>query len=294
MAAHRKNWAGLKLLMAAAMAGALAACATTATTEPTAVRDEQGRPTITAAERALAMWEVQNVMSRHAYYHAAGLNIEEVDAIWVRRDGEFASSATFASPRWVMNGIETVRGAYGEENQRNRERALGALSRADPSVANSRENLGAGHEWAMHTNTTPIIEIAGDGRTAKGVWYSPGMGLFTQVDGRDVRVQGTFFWEKYGADFVLENGQWRIWHLQMAYDFTPGLPEEWTAPLTGDRAGTQRNQAPAVEAGERQQGLPPGFSEPGYSYPAFSPSRPSIIYPPLPEPYYTFSETFSY
>ena len=28
------------------------------------------RPVISDAERALAMWQVQNVMSKHAYYHA--------------------------------------------------------------------------------------------------------------------------------------------------------------------------------------------------------------------------------
>ena len=27
------------------------------------------------------MWQVQNVMSKHAYYHAAGLNSEEIAAL---------------------------------------------------------------------------------------------------------------------------------------------------------------------------------------------------------------------
>jgi hypothetical protein len=49
------------------------------------------------------------------------------------------------------------------------------------------------------------------------------------------------------------------------------------------------------EAGERMGGaMPPGFQQPVYSYPSWSPKRAGLIYPRLPEPYYTFSETFSY
>ncbi|TPD60787.1 nuclear transport factor 2 family protein [Emcibacter nanhaiensis] len=243
------------------------------------------RKTISAAERALAMLEVQNTMSKHAYYHAAGLNSEEIEALWVAKDGPNAKTATFASPMWVMNGLETVRRAYGEENQKNREKALKALSEVNPNIKNIPENLGAGHEWAMHTNTTPVIEVAGDGKTAKGIWYSPGMGLFTAIEDGKAVVKGTFFWEKYGADFIKENGVWKIWHLQMAYDFTPSIENgNWL----------DKKEDVMVQAGERMKDMPPGFTKPKYSYPTFSPERTSIIYPPIPDPYYTFSETFSY
>jgi hypothetical protein len=39
--------------------------------------------------------------------------------------------------------------------------------------------------------------------------------------------------------------------------------------------------------------LPPGFSKPRYSYPAYSPQRPGIVYPQLPRPYQTWGETFN-
>ena len=247
---------------------------------------------LSAGEIANIRWEVQNLMSKHEYYHAAGMNREEVDALWVDRNGKNAESATFASPMWVMNGIEVIRGAYGDENHSRKEEALRKLSEIDPSVENTPENLGAGFEWVMHTSTTPVIEVAGDGQTAKGIWYSPGMGLMTQIiDGEPV-VKGTFFWEKYGGDFILEDGKWKIWHLQMAYDFTPSVSEggNWTD-------FSKKNEA--VQAGEQEDNpmnmeMPPGFSKPAYSYPMYSPQRPGIIYPKIPEPYYTFSETFSY
>jgi hypothetical protein len=150
----------------------------------------------------------------------------------------------------------------------------------------------------MHTSTTPIIEVAGDGKTAKGVWYSPGVGLSAVINGGKANVNGTFFYEKYAGDFVLEDGQWRIWHLQMAYDFVPGIPKEMVESLSvvlnANIPSENKGNDTFREAGERSGEMPKGFSKPKYSYPIYSPTRPGIIYPKLPEPYYTFKETFSY
>jgi len=280
---------------AVAMASVIAYSSSTLLSAEHAVASE--RPTITKGEHAYIALQVQNTMSKHAYYHAAGMNLEEVDTLWVKRDGDLAESATFASPMWVMAGVETVRNAYGLENQKNRENALKAIQKIYPDLDFTEANLGAGHEWAMHTNTTPIIEVAGDGKTAKGVWYSPGVGLMAKIVGDDAQVGSVFFWEKYAADFALEDGKWKIWHLQMAYDFTPGFPSEMTdrfAKIVGEKDVEEGPGGPMREAGEREGGLPPGFQKPAYSYPIYEPGRPGLIYPRLPEPYYTFAETFSY
>lgn len=255
------------------------------------------RPTISDGERAAATWAVQNLMSRHEYMHAAGLNLEEVDSFWVSRQGRFAKTAAFASPGWVMNGIETIRAAYGQGSRKDAEAARKALAAIDPGVKDSEAFFGAGAEWVMHTSTTPLIEVAGDGQTAQGAWYSPGIGIMpTVVDGK-VKLTPVMFWEKYGGDFVKEDGVWKIWHLQMAYDFVPGLPAEMVAEVNkklGDLAWKGLAGGAAVEAGERMSGeLPPGFSKPRYSYPAYSPQRPGIVYPHLPRPYHSWGETFN-
>ena len=258
---------------------------------------EKPRPVISDGERAAATWAVQNLMSRHEYMHAAGLNLEEIDSFWVSRNGKFAKTATFASPAWVMNGIETVRAAYGQQSRKDAEAARKALAAIDPSVKDTPEFFGAGAEWVMHTSTTPVIEIAGDGNTAQGAWYSPGMGIMPTIVNGKVHLQSMMFWEKYGADFVKEDGVWKIWHLQMAYDFVPGLPKEMVEKITtklGALAYTGAVAASQGEAGERMGGaLPPGFSKPKYVYPDYSPQRPAVIWPHLPKPYYTFSETYN-
>jgi hypothetical protein len=282
--------------------------------------DAKSRPTISNAERALAMWQVQNTMSKHAYYHAAGLHLEELADIWVNENGPWAKTATFASPNWIMKGVAAVKKYYGQANQDNKVKELENVSKVYPEVKNVPENLGAGHEFAMHTLTTPIIEIAGDGKTAKAVWYSPGLGLSSRINGENVTVGSTFFWEKYGADFVNEDGQWKIWHCQMFYDFTPSLPASMTerlgkggaqaqqgapgggAPGGGAPAGSSaarggqgdRAGQGAIEAGERMSAGAADMVDNPKKYKNYSPTRVPEIMPQFPVPYYTFSETFSY
>jgi hypothetical protein len=275
------------------------------------------KPTISEGEAAYAAWQVQNLMSKHCFYHAAGMHVEELDDIWVDADGPNAKTATFASPNWIMVGIEGIMKNYGEGHQADKESALESISKLYPEVENIPENIGAGSEWAMHTNTTPVIEVAGDGKTAKGIWYSPGMGLNPHVQGDGVSVGSTFFWEKYGADFIKEDGVWKMWHCQMWYDFTPSLPSSMTANLStatqddsmmqGGPGGGQGGAPPAGggQGGQAVNGMEAGTRMTGDSdalmidnaennYQTWSATRVPTIEPRFPEPYYTFSETFAY
>ena len=56
-------------------------------------------------------------MSKHAYYHAAGMHLEELADIWVEKNGPNAATATFASPGWIMKGVAAVKKYYGHGNQ---------------------------------------------------------------------------------------------------------------------------------------------------------------------------------
>jgi len=268
------------------------------------------RPAISDGERAVATIMIQNLMSKHEYYHAAGLNLQEVIDLWVAEDGPNAKTAAFFSPAWVMQGVAAVKAAYGEGHAQDKITAFKALQEAYPELADlDPETADIGGEFAMHTSTTPVIEIAGDGKTAKGMWYSPGIGLTPHANGKSVTVGSIFFWEKYAGDFIKENGVWKIWHLGMSYDFTPGLPESMTANLgngvapqaaageEGARAGAPPAQQDNREKGERMtpEEIAAGGMLPNpYKYEAWKPTRKNVVDPIFPEPYYTFSETFSY
>jgi len=245
------------------------------------------------AQRALDVIQVQNTFSKHAYYHAAGLHCEEMADIWVKEDGEYSSTARWTNPQGIQEGIALIKKNYCTNLTERKKQILEEMSKIYPGLENVPENLGAGYEWAMHTQTTPIIEIAGDGKTAKGLWYSPGISVGgTVIDGK-VETRGGWFWEKYGVDFVKENGKWKIWHIGMYYDNTP---PGWGA------TGGQPGQAEAAAVGAKPEDLEEiptigglEMSRPNPDpYKAWSPTTVPRIQPGFPEPYYTFSETFSY
>ena len=58
--------------------------------------------------------------------------------------------------------------------------------------------------------TTPMIEIADDVKTAKGLWWTPGIGSNPQ-DNND--PQALWYWGMLGVDFIYENNTWKVWHL---------------------------------------------------------------------------------
>lgn len=231
---------------------------------------------LSVAERALAMLEVQNTMSKHAYYHAAGKHVEEMNDIWVSKDGPYADTAKWSNPMGVWEGWDRVYAFYCQTKLDASQSALDVISELYPEIENIPENLGIGTEWAIHTQTTAIIEVAGDGKTAKGVWYSPGIANSAVIkDDGTVGKSGMWFMEKYGADFVKEDGEWKLWHIQMYYDNTP---EPWGEE--GETLGMPNMPEPT-----RPNPDP---------YQAWTPTTLQKIQPPFPEPYYTFSETFSY
>ena len=74
-----------------------------------------------------------------------------------------------------------------------------------------------------HQLTTPIIEVADDLQTAKGLWFSPGHET-PFVDGK---LQARWCWGKFGADFIKEEGKWKIWHYHWYDTFMVPFDKSW-------------------------------------------------------------------
>ena len=74
-----------------------------------------------------------------------------------------------------------------------------------------------------HQFTTPIIEVARDGQTAKGLWFSPGHET-PPVEGKP---EARWCWGKYGADFIKEDGEWKIWHFHFYDTFMIPFDKSW-------------------------------------------------------------------
>lgn len=77
----------------------------------------------------------------------------------------------------------------------------------------------------VHTIGTSVIEVAADGKTARGVWISPG--FETANEGADVPM-GMWAWSKYGVDFLLEEDGWKIWKMKVYPLFQAPYDTCWT------------------------------------------------------------------
>ena len=240
------------------------------------------------AHKAADIAACNNLMSLHSWYHAAMQNDVELDKIWSKRP-----DVIWAQTSGYWKGMDSIRKYYGQK--------------ATPDVTSG------GYVW--HTVTTGIVEIAEDRQTAKGVWYTPGLGGKRIKDGKS---NAGWMWEKYGVDFVREDGQWKIWHLKVYTD--------WSAPLGGsiDDAG---GMGPGPAPSNAKKGAGPGGKAPGpekigatetqngknappaalqqppqpnwdyfykHPYEAWAPGVSPKLIPKPPEPYKTFSETWSY
>lgn len=232
---------------------------------------------------AAEVHQIQNLMSRRAYYHSIGQNEREL-ALWAKKH----------PIRWAQNqgcwiGMASLKAYYDDTNRAMQKNDLERLSRANPAIRNVPENRGIG-TTVLHTLTTPIIEIARDGQTAKGVWYTPGAILTTQ-DGKT--PTGLWIWERYGVDFIKEDGRWAFLHVQVNTDFMNPMGQPLQPQM--DAAAAMGNEGGSGGPGPGAAGLKiPGPDVPKVLYEAYAPTRVPALSPALPEPYTTLSQTFEY
>ena len=144
------------------------------------------------------------------------------------------------------------------------------------------EDLGGKSDeeiWAVGSNTvlnftTPLIEVAFDGQTAKGMWYV--YGSTTEVYSTGPKAAWNF--GRCAVDFVKEDGVWKIWHMTMFTDIQ--------CPVGGNWGKDKMYPHEGVEIPE------PTVKE--HYYTGYGEDFLSLVEPPLPEPYDTFANTFSY
>ena len=77
----------------------------------------------------------------------------------------------------------------------------------------------------MNLNTNPVIEVAGDGKTAKGTWVCPGLSTKPLGEGK---FQSGWSWVKRAYDFVKEDGEWKFWHYHVYGVMMCPFHQSWT------------------------------------------------------------------
>lgn len=228
-------------------------------------------------EALLSQWEAQreikNLMGRLTRCFLHRTTGEIPDRFWSRR--EDISLGT--NDGWYLGKTSVAR--YFEHFDKVTACTDRIMKELFPEIP--RDQYGIGY-LDMQSLSTDLVEVAGDGNSAKGMWGCAGQKVeYTTAGPVTFLTYGTF-----AVDFVLEDGQFRILHMQHLEEICHRQGEKWWEPET-----------PLPEH--------PGFSvlkdcqmpEPDVPLPlweGYHPSRKRPMLPPLPEKYETLTETFSY
>ena len=250
------------LLQSLATAGALGALATTEK-----ARSSTERHTLSLADKVQRLMDrdvIENTMNKYEQYLGLGY-LEEALALFALNTPDVKADVGFG----IYEGPASIRRLYLGLHKR----MIG--DRNDPS------SLKNGAMYIL-SNTTGTIEIAGDGKTAKGLWFCPGFS--TRVDTNKKEANATWSWAKRGVDFIREADGWKIWHYQVYGVFYTPFHKAWTE--TDNAANLDFSWIPAD--------LRPDRSSPTAGGTMFDINKPTPAAPRPPEPYWTFSETFPY
>lgn len=250
----------LSLICAFALVVSIGASAQTYT-------DEEFAAIALNAQRALDIQAVENLMSRHVLYHCYGEHRAEMEEIWVQEPANQAT-ASFGQNQGYYVGYDAIWEAYVEghdsswlETAKAQAEQLG-IDISGLSDEEILETYGGMGQLLLHVTTTAIIEVAEDGQTAKGYWYSPGMIAESGQSANSI-------WEAYGADFIKENGEWKLWHLHMYTDFMCAFGDSFTASSSsgigaGGAQGGKPSDAPDGKGGPGGSGAPQGEPPEGF------------------------------
>ncbi len=255
-----------------------------------ATLEERLRVADQKAQAAVDRGAVENVFSNYMYLHNA-FHDEEIKKLWAKR------------------GTPDMSAQYSN---------LGVYTNYDSIMAYHSGRPDPVGKLIFHYVTTPSIQIAGDGKTAKGLWIVAGVEsglmtqqqaahapsyLFEQNETGGTEVHGKRVWAhwlqiKYGVDFIRQDGEWKIWHFRCFEISRARFDRNWislAAEIQDDAANNKFN-ADLMYLGEdgKPVYMPPVDGPPkSLAYP-YRPDGRIELQPALPTPYDTFSHTTPY
>lgn len=98
-------------------------------------------------------------------------------------------------------------------------------------------------EASVHTLVTDIIEVAEDGMSARGSFITPGVIHSTLTT--EQKKYCNVLWERYGSDFVYEDGKWKYLHEQVCPDILSRMDcLNWAAEEYARITAPEEKEAP--------------------------------------------------
>lgn len=233
-------------------------------------------------EQLVVRWEdqraIKNLMGKYA--NCVILNREQdiYGLFWSKQE-----DVTLMFNDGAYTGAETIKAYYAACHDRNA-LVAGLMQARFPEKLGgmSEEEIYGIGPFKVKPMACPVIEIAGDGKTAKGLWFC--QGAYNEVETCGPVAHWT--WGYFAADFVKGEDGWKIWHLQYLNDVDCICGQSW--------AGEQVRYPDLPEFAPLGEFTYPEYSVKKEFRALYSADRPVTLCPEIPQPYETFAETFSY
>ena len=222
-------------------------------------------------ERLIRVWDIEQVkdlMSRRTVYETNGEHQKELDELWVQVP-ENQATASFGRNWGFYVGMDEIKRYYVDQYAEQVAAELQAIGKPDEAPGYGR--------FLYHPLSTPNGNLAEDGKTAQGTWYSIGADCYPTADGEDCNWNC----QKICADFIKEPGGWKIWHVVFSNDFQVKFGQSVSELQSIYIRGTGRDE---IDFGTPT--IPMLAHDPSYTW--------CDNYPPLNDPYETFTDEISY
>ncbi len=208
---------------------------------------------LTYEQKVERLWDIQqikNLMGKYAYCHNAHLHMKTVEMFALEKEDIWVECV----------GIGVYCGADGIKN-----------FFYDWHMSLEGDMKGAFNE---HLLTTEVIEVAGDGKTAKAVWMSPG--AETRRYKPKNELEAIWIWGKYAIDFIKADGEWKFWHFTITNDILCDYHHSWVEIGNATDENVVNNGMPKPHK--------PNTFKPGF----YNKESITALYPVPPEPYDTY------
>lgn len=220
------------------------------------------------AARADAYRQVVNAQGSHNWGYYQHLHKDELDHYWAQT----VDDIVYAHGQEAFFGRESTYTYYIETPK----------SMCENGRKNALKNYGIhanppdGPGYRVHNViSSPVVEIAGDGRTAQGIWMAH---TFMSQITADGGASPSFGLAKYGDEFFCEDGVWKMWHRRDYVDAMLPCNQMTAEPFENDIPLFQEGVKTIEQQGDR-------------IYYPYSCTRRE---PAIPEPYETWDPARSY
>lgn len=196
-------------------------------------------------ERTKAVNEIRNIMSTMQALHTSG-RAEEIGKLFSKRSD---------------NRVYFCREGYWES--------------ADAADRAGKRFIGGSKVgfMPMHLMVNPVIQVADDGQTAQAIWVAAG--IVVMKNNQTGEPACMWEWNRYGDDYIKEDGEWKLWHHHIFDLFQCGWDDKWADQF-------KRSMPEMHLADDQKPDHPPTPLDVGYRTDA------ELPYIRIPEPYKTW------